>query len=184
MPEIQLSTGGDAPAPPPPGVYASIAVEQVFRAMRFPIYDENGRTDESEERPGLQYVFALVAADGALHHIRSKPMKYFDRPHERSAMAKFFQAWMGELPGTTEAAVGQTALLTTGTDATGVYARINNITPLPPSMAADANAVRLALQPTLSPAEAQAAPTEGTADQQPAPHVVDATAPATQNPPF
>jgi hypothetical protein len=161
MPEISLSTGsGDYPPPPEPGVYSALAIEQVFRDMRFAVYDDNGRTEESQDLPGLQYIFALKDAGGTVHKVRSKPMKYFDRPHERSAMAKFFKSWLGELPSSTEGAVGQSALLTLETDPTNAYARITNITPLPQAMAAEVNTLRLALQPTAE-AEAPVSKTAG-----------------------
>ena len=152
MPElIETQGGADFPPPPAAGVYPALCTEHIYGPMEFPVYGDNGPTGERETLPGLQYVFVIKDTAGTVHQIRTKRMKYKAQAHTRSNLVKFFKNWLGEIPSRTEDAQGQSALLNL----------ITSITPLPTTMAAEVNQLRIALSPqqaaTPTPAPAQTA---------------------------
>jgi len=174
MPTLTESTGGDMPPPPAAGAYVALCTHHQYGQMEFPVWGDNGPTGERETRPGLQYTFVLQDAQGTIHEVRTKRMKFTPKAHPRSNLVQFFKSWLGEIPENTEAAVGQAAYVSLVHSEDGRFANFAQISPCPPELMTKVNELRLAMPPQ---AAAAPAPVAAPAPGAPAP-AAQAAAPA------
>ncbi len=176
------------PPPPAAGAYVALCTHHEYGQMEFPIWADNGPTGEREMRPGLQYTFVVQDAQGTIHEVRTKRMKFSPKAHPRSALVQFFKSWLGEIPANTEDAVGQAAYVSLQHSEDGRFANFAQISPCPPELMTKVNELRTTMAPTQAAAPAQAAPAPAApAQAAPAPAPAQQAVPFPQesnNPPF
>ena len=146
MPKISTGPVGTSIPLIEPGQYVAIATEEVFQEMNFLTYDDNGNAGEREPHDGLLYKFALLDDENVLHEVRSKPMKFYANCHPRSAMYKFFEDWLGEVPEDTADGVGEGALIQIGHDPSGQYNRVESITSVPKKLSKEIPLIKKAVK--------------------------------------
>ena len=174
------------PPPPAAGAYVALCSDHYYSdVMEFPVWKDNKPSGEIEQRPGVQYTFILQDAQGTVHEVRTKRMKFMAKAHTRAALVQFFKSWLGETPRNTEDVVGQAAYVSLQHTDCGRFANFAQISPCPPELMTKVNDLRTTMAPTQATAPAQAAPAPAPAAQPAAPAQQAVPFPQeSNNPPF